>query len=91
MPSVTHGGQRGEGQSRHLPPSGLKKLKTISKYKNIINNCNETSWYLGLIRIHGNCPAEKLLSLLQERLGAFELKLEADVAAATSDVCKILF
>jgi hypothetical protein len=27
MPPVTHGGQRREEQSRHLPPSGLKRIE----------------------------------------------------------------
>jgi hypothetical protein len=32
---------------------------------------NETSLNIGLIRIHGSCPAENVLSLLQERLEIF--------------------
>jgi hypothetical protein len=51
---------------------------------------NETSMNLGLIRIHGNCPAEKVLSLLQERLETFELKLKADVVATTSDGAAVM-
>ncbi|XP_074174497.1 uncharacterized protein LOC109443974 isoform X2 [Rhinolophus sinicus] len=55
------------------------------RYMNVHVYCSETSMNLGLIRIHGNCPAEKALSLLQERLENFQLKLESDVVAITSE------
>jgi hypothetical protein len=46
------------------------------RYMNVHVYYNETSLNLGLIRIHGNCPAEKVLFLLQERLEIFELNLK---------------
>jgi hypothetical protein len=46
---------------------------------------NKTSLNRGLIRIHENWPIQKVLSLLQERLETFVLKLEAGVVATTND------
>ncbi|KAF6321781.1 S1 RNA binding domain 1 [Rhinolophus ferrumequinum] len=60
------------------------------RYMNVHVYCNETSMNLGLIRIHGNCPAEKVLSLLQERLENFQLKLESDAVAITSDGAAVM-
>jgi hypothetical protein len=50
---------------------------------------NESSLILGLIRMHGNCPAEKL-SLLREKLETFVLKLKADVVATTTDAITVV-
>lgn len=60
--------------------SETKKMRTLG-YMNIYTYHNETSLDFGLIRIHGNCPTGKMLSLLQSRFKTFELKLEVDLVA----------
>ena len=40
---------------------------------------------LGLVRVHGSCPAEKMVQLFTKRLSEFGLDLATDIIATTTD------
>ena len=45
---------------------------------------------LGLIRIHGSCPADKMIELVSSKLNLFEIDYEKDVVATTSDGASVM-
>ena len=47
-------------------------------------------WSLGLIRVQGSMPAEKCVSLLEEKLQQFGLSLEHDVACICTDGASVM-
>ena len=51
---------------------------------------NGNSINLGLIRIHGSCPAEKIVELVTNKLEEFSLDLEKDVVGMTSDGASVM-
>lgn len=45
---------------------------------------------LGLVRIHGSCPAEKLVELVNNRLRSFHINFDQDIVGTTSDGASVM-
>lgn len=45
---------------------------------------------LGLVRIQGSCPSEKVYELLNAKLSDFNLSLQSDIVAITSDGASVM-
>lgn len=45
---------------------------------------------LGLVRIEGSCPAEKLIELVDEKLKSFGLDFNKDIVSTTSDGARVM-
>jgi len=60
------------------------------RYMNVNVHAQAQYWSLGLIRIHGSMPAEKCISLLQEKLTQFNLSLEHDNVCICTDGASVM-
>lgn len=60
------------------------------RYMNVNVHELKSYWNLGLIRILGSMPAEKCVSLLNERLNNFKIKLEDDIIGITTDGASVM-
>ena len=47
-------------------------------------------WNLGLVRIHGSFSAEKCIETISSKLKDFELDLQSDIIAITTDGCSMM-
>ena len=59
------------------------------RYLNINIHTHSTLYNLGLIRVKGNCPAEEIKRLTEEKLSEFHLSMN-DIVAATTDGAAVM-
>lgn len=60
------------------------------RYMNVNVHSQAQYWSLGLIRVHGSMPAEKCITLLQEKLTQFNLSLEHDIVCICTDGASVM-
>jgi len=61
------------------------------RYINInVHSVGGTMWNIGLVRAYGSVPAEKCLSLVQEKLKEFNLDLSKDIVGVTTDGASVM-
>ena len=53
------------------------------RYMNINVLVEDRHWNLGLVRIFGSMPAEKVVAVVKKKLDEFGIDLDSDVVAAT--------
>jgi len=49
-----------------------------------------TFWSLGMVSVHGSLPADKCITLLNERLLKFALKLDSDIICICTDGASVM-
>lgn len=47
-------------------------------------------WNIGLVRAYGSVPAEKCLSLVEEKLKDFNLDISKDIVGVTTDGASVM-
>ena len=50
----------------------------------------DSQFNLGMIRIHGSCPAESGLLLVKEKLETFRISIDKDVVCTVSDGASVM-
>lgn len=61
------------------------------RYMNInVHATGGKFWSLGMVRVHGSMPAEKCVELLKNKLSQFELSLDDDIVAITTDGASVM-
>ena len=53
------------------------------RYMNINVHVEDRHWNLGLVRIFGSMPAEKVVAVMKKKVDEFGIDLDSDVVAAT--------
>lgn len=61
------------------------------RYINInVHSVGGTMWNIGLVRAYGSVPAEKCLSLVEEKLKDFNLDISKDIVGVTTDGASVM-
>ena len=67
----------------------LDEYTRSRRYINLNQDYDSDPFNLGMVRIKGSMPAERVENLVKERLHQFGLKME-DIAAATTDGVRVM-
>lgn len=60
------------------------------RYMNVNVHSDLDVHNLGLFRVSGSCPAEKIIKILVEELAVFNLSLDKDIVSITTDGASVM-